>query len=422
MRIQHIILGLSAILLLIGVIVYDISIVIIALVGITLSGWGFVYPERANIWLYRVQSNIAKEKIEKELREYRQELTRAEGYITRFAETFDLKFPLQWSLDSHGKIIPATINELSEEQLHEPFRHFQELLADESIMIPEYIVQLAINQKVDQIRYSEFADYIEASLEQKRYAKDVIQTYVKQIGRTTEEIQYMNKIFTIDYLLMYLMEHFSKEDLQLQLRLDLSVPEKARNNIQNALHEYTKDLERERRVNTMRGILYGKIQPSVHKTIADWEHQGQKSMEEDLKELFMQMGYEVKEPNTKTQGIDLLLKKMNQRIAVKCVLLTDGTLVSTKMIQEAFAGKSYWDCQSGIVVSNGAFSEEALETASKLNIETWNGEVIQKMADKYWNNDIEYWKLLQYKKLGQKEEKEAETEPTQILQSFSQSS
>lgn len=415
MRIQHCLIILSAFLLILGLVMYDKILVIVAFSGIMVSGWGFVYPERANVWVYRVQSNFAKEKIEKELKEYTGELRRAEGYIVRFAETFDLKFPLQWTLDERDKIIPSTVNELSEEQLKEPFVHFQELLLDEGIDIPEYLVKLYINYKIDCMRYAQFETFIESCIEGNRSAANVVRAFARQIGTTSEEMQYMKKIFVSEYLLKYLVKNFSKEDLQLQLNLDVSEMEKAMNSIQIALQGYARDLERERRVNTMRGILYGKIQPSVHKTIADWEVHGQKLMEGDVKQLFTQMGYEVKEPSSRGQGIDMLLKKINHKIAVKCVLASAEIAVSSKQIQEAFVGKSYWDCQSCIVVTNGSFSEESLELAEKLHIEIWDGKMIQKLIDKYWNNDIEYWKLLQHKQGEPSEEKEPNVEVNQSL-------
>jgi len=397
MRIQHLILGISGILLLTSIIKYDLVMAIISLIGITLSGWGFVYPEKANIWLYKVQSNYVKDKIEKELKAHTQQIKQAESHAIRFAETFGIKFSLDWSLDNKWKLIPADSNELQDDKFKELFIRFQELLQDEGVSIPDYIIKLVINRKIDDIRYEQFKDYIEAVLDKKRNASQVVKIYAEQIGHTIEEQQYMNKIFTIDYLLQYLSDNFSNNDLQLQLHLDLSQMNRAKDSILLALQEHTKDLERARRVNTIRGILYGKIKPSTPQNITDWIGQGNKVVVENLKELFVKMGYEVKEPNTQTQGINLLLKRANQKIAVKYTLISEET-VSVKTIQEAFAGKNYWDCNSCIVVTNGQFSDESLETANKLQIETWDGNVLQRLMDEYWNKDIEYWNLLLYKK------------------------
>lgn len=417
MNMQQVMLGLSVLLLFIGIIIYDLVVSILGLVGIALSGWGYVYPERANVLLYRVQSNFAKERIDKEYKEYEKEIKLAEGYLTRFAETFNLKFPLEWSVNHEGEIVPATINELSQDQLKQPFHHFQELLQDEGIVIPEYILQLAINKKVDELRYRSFAEIINNHVDKQKTPQNIIKLYCKQIGSTTEEIQSMKKTFMTDYLLQYLISNFSKEDIKVQLRLDLSEMSKAKEDIQIALQTYAKDLERERRVNTMRGILYGKIKPSIHKDLKSWTDQGNKAMEDDLRELFLRMGYEVKEPSTRLQGTDFLLKKAGQRIAVRFILLLEGT-VTARTIQEAYAGKSYWECQSCIVVSNVSFSEDATEMANKLHVETWDGILVQKMLDKYWNQDIEYWNLLQQNDLSTvKDEKEQEA--TQSIHSFS---
>jgi len=403
MRIQHIVLGLSAVLLLTSIIKYDLVMAIISLIGITLSGWGFVYPEKANVWLYKVQSNYIKDKIEKELKVHEQQIKQAESFATRFAETFDIKFSLDWFLDDKGQLLPAASNELQDDKFNELFIRFQELLQDEGIKLSDYIIKLVINHKVDNIRYEQFKDYISAILDKNKNASQVIKIYAEQIGHTAEEQQYMSKIFTIDYLLRYLSEHFSNNDLQLQLHLDLSQMNKAKDSILLALQEHTKDLERERRVNTIRGILYGKIKPSTPQNIADWIGQGNKVVVENLKELFVQMGYDVKEPNTKTQGVDLLLKRANQKIAVKYIILSEES-VTVKAIQEAYAGTRYWDCASCIVVTNGNFSDESLETANKLQVETWDGNVLQRLIDEYWNKDVEYWNLLQYKKADLKVE------------------
>ncbi|OEH85733.1 hypothetical protein BHU72_02830 [Desulfuribacillus stibiiarsenatis] len=417
MKLQHISLSIFAVVLLSGIILYDIALAVVGLLGIAFSGWGFVYPDRANFLIYRVQSNIAKERLEKEYREYQHLLNKAEGYIIRFADTFDMKFPLEWSIDKKGNVMNAAENELGVDKLIEPFKHFQELLQDEGMEIPDYVVQLEINRMVDDMRYNEFKILLEKLIGEQPTPKNIVKTFAQQIGTTPEEVRYMNRVFTIDFLLRYLTQRFSQRDIQLQLQLDITKPEKAKTDVQLSLKHYSQDLEKERRVNTMRGILYGKIQPTSHKEVAQWLAFSNKELEEDLRELFVRMGYEVKEPSTRVQGTDFLLKRLQQKLSIKNAFVMDDTTVSAKTIQEAFAGMKYWDCEIGIVVSNGKFSDEAIDLARKLGIEMWDADTLQRMLDKYWNNDIEYWQLLKHKKIDSLEEKTSDA--PQVLQSYS---
>ncbi|OEF98513.1 restriction endonuclease [Desulfuribacillus alkaliarsenatis] len=409
MKVQNIGLAISAILLLVGLLTYDIALSLIALLGIALSGWGFVYPDRANVIIYKVQSNFAKDKLEKELKEYQQQLKKSEYYIDRFASTFNTKFPLQWMIDFKGNVVRENINELTEDKLKEPFYHFKELLQDEGIDIPDYVVQLYINYKIDQMRFREFEEYFDEMLVNQNNPHQAIKIYAKQIGKTAAEMQYINKIFTIDYLLHYLVSKYSTEDIELQLGIDLTAYDKAKSSIQSALQRFSNNIERERRVNTMRCILHGKIMPSAHKDIKSWLEQGSKAMEDDLKELFNRMGYEVREPSTSVQGIDFILKKAGKKIAIKNAYAAEGT-IGVKTIQETYAGKAYWGCDAGIVAANTEFSKEAIEMASKLEVEVWDNNTLQKLLDKYWNQDVEYWNLLkdyQRNPVGSKEEQES---------------
>ncbi|WP_251171466.1 restriction endonuclease [Cytobacillus firmus] len=105
--------------------------------------------------------------------------------------------------------------------------------------------------------------------------------------------------------------------------------------------------------------------------------------EDFIAELFTLIGYSyLKTPASGDQGLDLILyKKTNEagqeKIGVQCKRFKSS--VSNKAVQEAFAGRHYYDCDRAIVVTPSVFTKSAKNLAEKLNIELMDGHNLNKI-------------------------------------------
>ena len=98
--------------------------------------------------------------------------------------------------------------------------------------------------------------------------------------------------------------------------------------------------------------------------------------EEYCVELLEARGFENVEmtPASHDYGIDIIADKDGISYAVQCKCYSDP--VGIKAIQEAFAGKAYYNAMVGAVMTNQYFTKPAKEFAEKLNIVMWDGDYV----------------------------------------------
>lgn len=92
--------------------------------------------------------------------------------------------------------------------------------------------------------------------------------------------------------------------------------------------------------------------------------------------LFKKMGYSSQvTKQSGDQGIDVIAIKNNTQIGIqaKCYSNTIGNAA----IQEAVAGKSYYDCDKVVVVTNNYFTTAAIELAQANNVILWNRDFLK---------------------------------------------
>lgn len=75
-------------------------------------------------------------------------------------------------------------------------------------------------------------------------------------------------------------------------------------------------------------------------------------------------------------GVDILAKKEDVTYAIQCKCYSDK--VGNKAVQEAFSGKSYYNCMVAAVLTNNYFTKAAEETAKANNVLLWDRN---KLAD-----------------------------------------
>ncbi|NLL77900.1 MAG: restriction endonuclease [Clostridiales bacterium] len=76
-------------------------------------------------------------------------------------------------------------------------------------------------------------------------------------------------------------------------------------------------------------------------------------------------------------GIDILAEKDGVTYAIQCKCY--GSPVGVKAIQEAYAGRDYYDRMVGAVLTNQYFTAPAVEAAKKLKILLWDRGYLDSM-------------------------------------------
>ena len=78
-------------------------------------------------------------------------------------------------------------------------------------------------------------------------------------------------------------------------------------------------------------------------------------------------------------GIDVLAEKDGITYAIQCKCY--GAPVGVKAVQEAYAGRDYYDRMVGAVLTNQYFTQPAVETARKLKILLWDRGYLESMIE-----------------------------------------
>lgn len=76
-------------------------------------------------------------------------------------------------------------------------------------------------------------------------------------------------------------------------------------------------------------------------------------------------------------GADILAEKEGVTYAVQCKCYDSP--VGVAAVQEAFAGRAFYDCMVGAVMTNQYFTSPAVTAARKLNILLWDRGYVDRM-------------------------------------------
>jgi len=79
------------------------------------------------------------------------------------------------------------------------------------------------------------------------------------------------------------------------------------------------------------------------------------------------------------QGIDIIAYKDGVKYGIQCKCYSSN--IGNKAVQEAFAGKAFYDCHVGIVLTNQYFTDAAIELARKNGIILWNRNKLLQMIE-----------------------------------------
>lgn len=78
-------------------------------------------------------------------------------------------------------------------------------------------------------------------------------------------------------------------------------------------------------------------------------------------------------------GVDILAEKDGVTYAIQCKRYEEP--IGVKAVQEAYAGRDYYDRMVGVVMANQYFTKNAVEMAKKLKIMLWDRGYLEEMLE-----------------------------------------
>ena len=112
---------------------------------------------------------------------------------------------------------------------------------------------------------------------------------------------------------------------------------------------------------------YEKNHPSIDEEVVDVNSMTGVDYEQYCLRILTKHGWETRGTSvTGDQGVDLISKKGDLKIAIQCK--RHSSPVGNYAVQEINAGIYYWEADIGIVISNAGYTKSAKELANKLSI------------------------------------------------------
>ena len=74
-------------------------------------------------------------------------------------------------------------------------------------------------------------------------------------------------------------------------------------------------------------------------------------------------------------GIDILAEKDDIKYAIQCKCYSSS--IGNSAVQEANAGKEYYDCHVAVVMTNSTFTKNAIELAKKNKVILWDRDKLK---------------------------------------------
>lgn len=81
------------------------------------------------------------------------------------------------------------------------------------------------------------------------------------------------------------------------------------------------------------------------------------------------------------QGVDIIAYKDDVKYGIQCKCYSSD--IGNRAVQEVFAGKTYYQCHVGVVLTNRYFTKAAIELAKRNGVVLWDRDRLMKMVDRY---------------------------------------
>ncbi len=79
------------------------------------------------------------------------------------------------------------------------------------------------------------------------------------------------------------------------------------------------------------------------------------------------------------QGVDILAEKDGVKYAIQCK--NYSSKLNNTPVQEINAGRMYYNCHVGVVMTNSTFTQGAIDLASATNVLLWDVNTLQRMSN-----------------------------------------
>jgi len=127
-----------------------------------------------------------------------------------------------------------------------------------------------------------------------------------------------------------------------------------------------------------------KSNTEVSYTINDIDLMDGNEFEHFVCTLFTKMNYRAEvTKKTGDQGLDVIAEKNGKKIGVQAKCYSNA--VGNSAIQEAVAGKNYYNCDKIIVVTNNLFTNSAIELAKVNNVVLWDRNILKEKISEIFN-------------------------------------
>lgn len=126
---------------------------------------------------------------------------------------------------------------------------------------------------------------------------------------------------------------------------------------------------------------------SKHSRITEMDEMEGVDFEKFCADLLSQRGFDEIELTKASgdYGIDILAQKEGVTYAIQCKRYSEP--VGVKAVQEAYAGRDYYDRMVGAVMTNQYFTASAVEAAKKLKILLWDRGYVESMLEETRQNE-----------------------------------
>lgn len=84
-------------------------------------------------------------------------------------------------------------------------------------------------------------------------------------------------------------------------------------------------------------------------------------------------------PGSHDYGCDIIAEKEGILYGIQCK--SYSTPVGISAVQQVYAGKDFYDCMVGVVMTNSTYTLPAKEAAKKLKVLLWDGDVLEKLSN-----------------------------------------
>jgi HJR/Mrr/RecB family endonuclease len=386
------------------------------IVALMIWWWMYLREDHLDAFAHFTRRKWSERRIRKKMRFYEEELEQADGYIKRFAATFNVQFPSMWELTSNDTLILATSLEIAgnKQRLKTLVQDLQELLFSNSIEIDDMeILILCINRAVHEHRVEHLTQKLLDQMPAHYTIEDILLRYIDLIGDVRPEEYGVRPLYCqTRYLAQFLLNHFDLKDLaefveRKRIRYSVQILE---NVLDPIIQEQIQTTVRAKRVQILRDLLQAKKPPSLPKTIELFDELSESLFVQEVLAMFAHAGYRVHKVSEEGQGADAILEKLGERIVLRAALVSPNQRVTLSIVQQTHAARAFYEGDRAFLVTNRDFDSAAIALAGRVGIQLFDRQHLTSLIRRFYDVDTDYVTLLYGSKNSYTESIQAQSE------------